>query len=64
MSLKKNLVIHENWNAVFDISAYNVTNVTIFSGPAVNVGSPSTFGQVSSQSNSARDIQLALRINF
>jgi hypothetical protein len=44
MSLKKNIKITEKWNAVFDISAYNVTNVTIFCGPAVNVGSPSTFG--------------------
>ncbi len=64
MSLKKNLRITEHWNAVFDISAYNVTNVTIFGGPAANVGSPATFGQVSSQSNSSRDIQLSLRINF
>jgi hypothetical protein len=64
MSLKKNLRITEHWNAVFDISAYNVTNVTIFGGPAANVGSPATFGQVSSQSNSSRDIQLSLRINY
>ena len=63
MSLKKNIKITEKRNAVFDISAYNVTNVTIFCGPAVNVGSPSTFGQVSSQSNNSGDIQLALRIN-
>jgi hypothetical protein len=64
MSLKKTVVIHDNWNALFDISAYNVTNVVIFGGPAVNVGSPATFGQVSSQSNNARDIQLAFRVNF
>jgi Carboxypeptidase regulatory-like domain len=64
MSVKKNIVIHENWNAVFDISAYNVTNVTIFSGPAVSTGSASTFGQMSSQSNSSRDIQLAFRVNW
>ena len=64
MSVKKNIKITERYNAVFDVSAYNVTNVTIFSNPAVNVGSPSTFGQVNSQSNASRDIQLALRINF
>jgi hypothetical protein len=64
LSLKKNLKITEKWNAVLDVSAYNVTNVTIFSGPAVNVGSPSTFGQVSGQSNASRDIQLSLRINY
>ena len=64
MSVKKNLVIHEHWNALFDVSAYNVTNVTVFNTPAVNTHTPSTFGTVSSQANNSRDIQLALRINW
>jgi hypothetical protein len=64
MSLKKTITIHENWNAVADVSAYNLTNVVIFSPPAVNTHVPSTFGQVSGQANNSRDIQLALRINF
>jgi hypothetical protein len=64
LSLKKNIKITENWNAVFDATAINVTNVVVWGPPAMNVGSPSTFGQVTSVANNSRDIQLSLRINF
>jgi Carboxypeptidase regulatory-like domain/TonB dependent receptor len=64
MSLKKNIKITERWNAVFDATAINVTNVVIWGPPATSTGSASTFGQVTSVANSSRDIQLSLRINF
>jgi Carboxypeptidase regulatory-like domain/TonB dependent receptor len=64
MALQKTLKISERWNAVFNATAINVTNVVAWGPPASNVGSPSTFGQVSSVANNSRDIQLALRINF
>jgi hypothetical protein len=64
MSLKKNIKMTEHWNAVFDATAINVTNVVIWGPPASNVGTPSTFGQVTSVANSSRDIQLSLRINY
>ena len=63
-ALQKNIKIAEHWNAVFNATAINLTNVTIFTGPAVNTHTPSTFGQVSSQSNNGRDIQLSLRIQY
>ncbi|HWB31639.1 MAG TPA: TonB-dependent receptor [Acidobacteriaceae bacterium] len=64
LSLKKNIKITERWNAVLDATAINVTNVVIWGPPATNVGSPSTFGQVTSVANNSRDIQLSLRINY
>jgi len=64
LSLKKNIKITERWNAVFDATAINVTNVVIWGTPQSNVGTPSTFGQVTSVANSSRDIQLSLRINY
>jgi hypothetical protein len=64
LSMKKNIKITEHWNAVFDATAINVTNVVVWGPPASNVGSPSTFGQVTSVANNSRDIQLSLRINF
>ncbi|HEY4380883.1 MAG TPA: hypothetical protein VGN01_11095, partial [Acidobacteriaceae bacterium] len=64
LSLKKNIKMTEHWNAVFDATAINVTNVVIWGPPASNVGSPATFGQVSSVANNSRDIQLSLRINY
>jgi hypothetical protein len=64
MSLKRSITIHDNVKLLLDVSAYNVTNSTIFTSPAVSTGTPSTFGTVSSQANNSRDIQLAGRINF
>jgi hypothetical protein len=64
MSLKRTVTIHDNVKFVFDASAYNVSNAVIFSNPSVSTGTPSTFGTVTGQANSSRDIQLAGRINF
>jgi Carboxypeptidase regulatory-like domain len=64
MSLKRTITVHEKYKILLDLSAYNVTNVVIFSSPAVSTSTASTFGTVSSQSNNSRDIQLAGRFNF
>jgi hypothetical protein len=64
ISVKKTIQIHDRYNAVFDISAYNVTNSVIFSVAGVNTGTTSTFGTVNGQANNSRDIQLAFRFNF
>jgi hypothetical protein len=64
MELQKTLKVTEHWNAVFNATAINVTNVVIWGPPQSNVGTPSTFGQVTSVANSSRDIQLSLRINY
>jgi hypothetical protein len=63
MSLKRDIHLHESMHFIVDVSAYNVTNSVIFSSPAVSTGS-ATFGTVSSQANSSRDIQLSGRFNF
>jgi hypothetical protein len=64
MSLKRTITIHDNWKFVFDASAYNVSNAVNFSSPAVSTGTASTFGTITGQANSSRDIQLSGRINF
>ena len=64
MSLKKDIPIHNNVHALFDISAYNVTNSVVFGLPATTSTTTTTFGEVTGQANNSRDIQLALRVNF
>jgi hypothetical protein len=64
MSLKRTITVHEKYKILLDISGYNMTNVVIFTAPAVSTGSPGTFGKVASQANLSRDIQLAGRFNF
>ncbi len=64
LSLKRNIVLHENMALQLDVSAYNITNSFIPAAPAVNTSTPSTFGTVTSQANASRDIQLGARLNF
>jgi len=53
----------EQHSMTFRADAYNVANHTNFSDPGANINSP-TFGQITSQANSNRVLQLALRYEF
>ena len=72
MSLKREVTLHDRVKLVLDVSAYNVTNSTIFSignttVQSTTAGQPvanTALGRVTGQANSPRDIQLAARINF
>jgi hypothetical protein len=75
MSLKREIKLKGPVSLALDISAYNLTNSTIFTignttvqsstagQPVLNTSS-TALGQVTGQANSPRDIQLAARINF
>jgi hypothetical protein len=62
-SLFKNFVITERVTAQFRAEWFNFTNSPIFENPAGTVGS-GAFGRVTSQANSPRQTQLALKILF
>jgi hypothetical protein len=62
-SVMKNFKILERVNAQFRADFFNLTNTPQFSAPNTNVSS-NTFGQVTSQANSARQIQFGLKISF
>ena len=63
MSVKRTFRIWENFKLLFDASAFNLLNNTVFGISSTSIDS-ANFGQVSSQVNNSRDIQLALRLNF
>lgn len=75
MSLKREFKLKGPASLALDISAYNLTNSTIFTignttvqsstagQPVVNT-SLTALGQVTGQANSPRDVQIAARINF
>lgn len=63
MSVKRSFPLYENVRLLFDAEGYNLTNKVLFGISSTNVDSGS-FGQISGQSNTSRDIQLALRIDF
>jgi hypothetical protein len=67
MSLRRTFPIYHEWNAAFDIDMSNVFNHVIYNGPTgltVQSGANATFGQVTTISNSPRDIQASLRISW
>ena len=63
MSLFKTYSIKERFRAQFRFEALNAFNSPLFTSPNTKVGSGS-FGQISSQANFARQLQLALRFSF
>ncbi len=63
ISVKRTFNLYENYKLLFDASAFNLTNHTAFGISSTSIDS-ANFGQVSSQTNNSRDIQLALRLNF
>jgi hypothetical protein len=63
VALLKNFIIREPLRLQFRAEFFNLTNTPQFNAPNTSVGS-STFGQVTSQGNSPRQIQFGLKLSF
>lgn len=63
LSLFKRFHLTEGWRLEFRAEAFNLANRVRFASPGTTLASP-TFGVISAQSNSPRQIQLALRLDF
>jgi hypothetical protein len=62
-NLTKSFVIHENIKAQFRAESFNLTNRVVFASPNLSA-TASTFGYITTDTNSPRAIQLALRVTF
>ena len=63
ISLFKNTQFKERYRLHFRAEAFNAFNRVQFGNPGTNI-TAGTFGQISTQANLARDIQLALKLMF
>ncbi|HEX4277388.1 MAG TPA: carboxypeptidase-like regulatory domain-containing protein [Bryobacteraceae bacterium] len=63
-SVFKSFVVRERFKAQFRAEALNATNTPLFGNPGTNVSTTSTFGQITSQINYARLVQLGVRVTF
>ena len=59
-SVLKDFTIHEAHRIQFRAEFFNIFNRVVFGGPAANINAAATFGRIGGQSNSPRNIQLAL----
>jgi hypothetical protein len=62
-NLTKSFVVHENVKVQFRAESFNLTNRVVFATPNLTA-TASTFGYITSDTNSPRAIQLALRLTF
>jgi len=62
-NLTKSFVVHENIKVQFRAESFNLTNRVVFGAPSLSATS-STFGYITTDTNSPRAIQLALRLTF
>ena len=62
-SLFKMVNITERFKIQFRAEAFNLSNTPIFSKPQADIQS-ATVGQVTSQNNAPRQVQLALKLTF
>jgi hypothetical protein len=63
LAILKDTLIHERFKVQFRAEFSNPLNRVVFSSPDGNL-SNATFGRILSQSNSPRNIQLGLKLNF
>ena len=62
-NLTKTFVVHEALKVQFRAESFNLTNRVVFASPNLTATS-STFGYITTDTNSPRAIQLALRVTF
>ncbi len=64
LGLKRTFPIHENWKLLFEADALNALNHVVFAAPNAVVNGGSSFGELTSVANTARDFQLSARVSW
>jgi hypothetical protein len=63
-SVLKDFALYEQHRLQFRAEFFNVLNRVVFGSPSGNLNAPATFGRISGQANSPRNIQLGLKYVF
>lgn len=64
LSVGKRTQIADRVNAVFTAEIMNVFNSVQYGNPSLNLASPASFGVITSQANTPRQMQLGFRLEF
>ncbi len=57
-------IVGERVNATLSFQFTNILNHLVLGGPSLNLTNASTFGRITSQSNTPRNMEFGLRIGF
>jgi hypothetical protein len=64
LGLVKKTKVRERVGVEFRLETFNALNRVVFGSPALNLGTPQTFGKITGVANAARNAQLAAKITF
>ena len=64
LSLSKSTRIRERFNLELRLEAFNAFNRVVFGSPNSDISVPQSFGMITSQANSPRNAQIAMKLNF
>jgi hypothetical protein len=64
LTVRRDIPIHESWMLTLQADAFNLPNIVNFAAPTVGNFAASAFGEVTSQNNQPRKLQVSARISF
>ena len=64
LSMARNFTVHEKIKLQLRTEFLNLLNQVVFGTPGTDVATPSTFGLITTQGNTPRNLQAVLRITF
>lgn len=64
LSLAKSTKIRERFNLELRLEAFNAFNRVVFGAPNADISVPQSFGMITSEANSPRNAQIAMKLNF
>jgi hypothetical protein len=64
LAISKTFQLHGRSTLQFRVEMFNAFNRVEFGSPASNIGNPETFGRITNQANTPRNMQIALKMTF
>ena len=64
LAISKTFQLHGRSTLQFRVEMFNAFNRVEFGSPASNIGNPETFGRITIQANTPRNMQIALKVTF
>ncbi|HEY4356625.1 MAG TPA: TonB-dependent receptor [Acidobacteriaceae bacterium] len=64
LALNKSTKIHDSFNALFRVQAFNAFNYVNFDNPATGIDTAATYGVITNTTGNPRIIQLSLKLDF